>query len=294
MKNKFLFLSLLIALSYFGASTNMCAQQDEKIRLIVRGDDIGSTHAANIGHIKAYKDGILTAAEIMVPCPWFEEAVKMLNENPGIDVGIHCALTSEWENYKWRPITHAPSITDEDGYFYPMIWPNDNFPAEKTLRGSDWKLEEIEKEIRAQVELALKKIPHISHMNCHMGCSHWDDDVKEMFEGLVKEYGLDIYSSDYDVKRFRVDGYHEAKTTEERIELFAKALKSLEPGTYLYVEHPAVDSPEMRAIALEGNYSVAKNRDDVVKVLTSDEVKNAVKEKNIELIGYKDLPKIKN
>ncbi len=292
MKRTILFLSLLIALGCFTSLKNIYAQQGEKIRLIVRGDDIGSTHAANVGHIKAYKDGILKVAEIMVPCPWFEEAVKMLNENPGLDVGIHCALTSEWENYKWRPLTHATSITDEDGYFFPMIWPNDNFPADQTLRGSDWKLEEIEKELRAQVELAMEKIPHISHMNCHMGCSHWDDEVKEMFEGLVKEYGLDINTSDYDVKRFRVEGYREAKTTEERIECFAKALKSLKPGTYLYVEHPAVDSPEMRAIGHKGNYDVAKNRDDVVKVLTSDKVKKAVKEKNIELIGYKDLPEL--
>ncbi|MCK4748086.1 MAG: ChbG/HpnK family deacetylase, partial [Bacteroidales bacterium] len=97
-----------------------CRSQDE-IRLLVRGDDIGSTHAANLGCIESYQQGIMRSVEIMVPCPWFPEAVSMLNKNPGLDVGIHITLTSEWENIKWGPLTHAPSISDEDGYFFPMI-----------------------------------------------------------------------------------------------------------------------------------------------------------------------------
>ncbi len=61
----------------------------------------------------------MQSVEIMPVCPWFPEAVKLLNENPGLDVGIHLALTSEWENYKWGPVTHAPNLVDENGYFSP-------------------------------------------------------------------------------------------------------------------------------------------------------------------------------
>ena len=50
--------------------------------------------------------------------------IKMLKENPGLDVGLHLVITSEWENVKWRPLTHCPSLTDENGYFYPMMSPN--------------------------------------------------------------------------------------------------------------------------------------------------------------------------
>jgi len=53
--------------------------------------------------------------------------VKLLSENPGLDVGIHLVLTSEWANMKWRPLTHAPSLVDADGYFFPMDTPNPNF-----------------------------------------------------------------------------------------------------------------------------------------------------------------------
>ncbi len=34
---------------------------------------------------------------------------------------------------------------------------------------SNWDIAEIEKKLRAQIELALKKVPHISHFSEHMG-----------------------------------------------------------------------------------------------------------------------------
>lgn len=68
---------------------------DGEIRLIVRGDDIGFCHSANVGCIKSYRDGIVRSVEVMVPCPWFNEAVEMLNNNPGLDVGIHLTVTCE-------------------------------------------------------------------------------------------------------------------------------------------------------------------------------------------------------
>ena len=95
MKRSALGFILLILMQSYG-----CAQQD--IKLLVRGDDIGSSHNANLACIESYKNGIVRSVEIMVPCSWFEEAVIMLNENPGLDVGIHLTLTSEWDNYKWR------------------------------------------------------------------------------------------------------------------------------------------------------------------------------------------------
>src|SRR5688572_9183506 len=103
--------------------------QDKSIRLIVRGDDMGYSHAGNEALIKAHKEGIQTSIEVIVPSPWFPEAVKMLAENPTADVGIHLAITSEWDNVKWRPISDCTSIRDGDGYFYPMIWPNKNYPG---------------------------------------------------------------------------------------------------------------------------------------------------------------------
>lgn len=262
---------------------------DKGVSLIVRGDDIGSCHAANVACIRAYKEGIMTSVELMVPCSWFPEAVRMLNENPGLDVGIHVTLTSEWENYKWRPLTSAPGLTDAEGFFYPMIWQRKDMPAGTALRDANWKIEEIEKEVRAQIELGVRKVPRASHLSFHMGCSSWDPKVRELCAKLAKEYKLDISPSEYGVKGVR--GFGDAKTTEERIKRFIEMLEGLKPGTYLFVEHPALDTPEMRAIGHKGYDDVAQDRLAVTEVFTSKQVKEAIERLGIQLISYADLKK---
>jgi predicted glycoside hydrolase/deacetylase ChbG (UPF0249 family) len=267
-----------------------CRSQEE-IRLIIRGDDIGSTHAANLGCIKSYREGIMRSVEIMVPCAWFPEAVRMLNENPGLDVGVHLTLTSEWENVKWRPLTHAPSITDAEGFFFPMIWPNERFPEDRTLRGADWKLEEIEAEMRAQIEMATRLIPQVSHLSCHMGCAGWNEEVEAVYDRLAKEYGLDIRTGDLGVERFPYDGNGEA--LEQRIGNFIDGLKKLEPGkTYLFVEHPALKSMDMEAVGHDGYYTVNTDRQMVTDLFTSREVMKVIEERGIKLISYGDLVKV--
>jgi chitin disaccharide deacetylase len=164
------FLSILLTAIVYSVS----AQNDNTIYLLVRADDIGSFRAANEGCIESYQNGIARSVELMPPCAWFPEAVKLLNENPGYDVGIHLTLTSEWSNVKWRPLTHCPGLTDADGYFFPMVWKNDNFPAGSSISESDWTIEEIEQELRAQIELSLKNVPHISHLSSHMGFTSLD------------------------------------------------------------------------------------------------------------------------
>lgn len=283
---------LLLTVIYAEVSDELYAQgarQNKGVRLIVRGDDIGSCHAANVACIQSYTEGIMTTVELMVPCPWFPEAVKLLNKNPGLDVGIHVVLTSEWEDYKWRPLTSAPSLADADGYFYPTIWQRKDAPPGTALRNANWKIEEIEKEMRAQVELAVRKVPHISHLTCHMGCSGWHPKVKEVWTRLSRQYNLRIVPSEYGVRR--AGGFGDAKTAKERIVRFIEILEGLKPGAYLFVEHPGLDVPEMRAIGHSGYYGVAKDRDAVTKVFTSKEVKKTIKRLGIRLISYADLSK---
>jgi len=263
-----------------------CAQQ-KPIRLIVRGDDMGYSHAGNEAIIKCSKEGIESSIEVIVPSPWFPEAVKLLGENPGIDVGIHLAITSEWSNIKWRPLSDCPSLKDADGYFFPMIWPNKNYPGQ-AIKENQWKLEDIEKEFRAQIELAMKKIPRISHISSHMGCTDISDSVKQMTRRLAKEYKIDIDLQELNVKNTSYDGQH--KTSAEKIESFARMLNKLEPGnTYLFVDHPGLNSPELRAINHIGYEDVATDRQGVVDTWTNEKIKKLIQQKGIQLIGYKDL-----
>ena len=128
--------------------------QTKPPRLIIRGDDMGATHATNEAIIKTFKSGIETSVEVIVPSPWFLEAVKSLNENPSIDVGVHLALSSEWDNVKWRPLTAASSLRDSNGYFFPKIFADVHYPKQ-SLSENKWKIEDIEAELRAQIEMAL-------------------------------------------------------------------------------------------------------------------------------------------
>jgi len=285
MKN--IIYSVLILLFIVTTAIAGDGEQAGEIRLLVRGDDIGFSHAANVGCIEAYRFGIVRSVELMVPTPWFFEAVKMLNEYPDLDVGIHLALTSEWSNLRWRPLTPAKSIVDSDGYFFPMVWPNDNFPPKHSIHEADWKLKDIEKELRAQIEMAMKYVPHISHISTHMGFASLDPGIKELVDELADEYGLPANFYDDTIKRF--PGWKGATTLKQRIDYFIKNLERLEPGTYLFIDHPAKDTPEMRSVSHKGYEHVAEDRDWVTKVFTSMKVIKAIRDNNIKLISYKDI-----
>lgn len=258
-------------------------------RLIVRGDDMGYSHSGNEAIIKCYKEGIEKSIEIIVPSPWFPEAVKMLEQNPTVDVGVHLAITSEWDNVKWRPVSDCPSLKDPDGYFFPMIRTNPNYPGRAILENK-WKIEDVEKEFRAQIELALKKLPRISHVSAHMGCANMTPEVTALTKRLTKEYKIDIDLADHKVKYIGYDGPH--GTLDEKIQSFIKMLDKLEAGsTYLFVDHPGLDSPELRAVSHIGYEFVAVDRQGVTDLWTNEKVKDAIKKKGIELISYKDLTK---
>lgn len=277
-------LSLIVLVCIF---YRVSAQNGTEIRLLVRGDDIGSFASANQACIDACKKGIVRSLEVMVPCAWFPEAVQLLNKNPSIDVGIHLVLTSEWTNCKWRPLTEAPSLTDEYGYFYPFIWPKKDEPG-RSIQEANWKLSEIEAEFRAQIELAKKCIPHITHITTHMGCAEWNDEVQTMVQKLAGEYKL--YWDNPQTKPFPKMNAGNKDAVEKRIAAFIEALNKLEAGnTYVFVEHPAYNTPEIQTVGHKGYENVAEDRDGVTKIFTDKRVMNLIEKKGIRLIGYNHI-----
>ena len=262
-------------------------------RLIVRGDDMGYSHSGNEALIKCYREGIQTSIEVIVPSPWFPEAVKMLAQNPGSDVGLHFAITSEWDNVKWRPLTDAPSLRNADGYFYPMIYPNAYYPNQSVMTNA-WKIEDIEKELRAQIEMAKKYIPNLSHISGHMNSTGFDPAVKAMARRVAAEYKLPMVDVDA-MQDFQISytGFDFGKkTTEQRIQGFIDMLDKLEAGkTYVFVEHPGLDNAELRAIHHIGYEDVAQGRQDVTTIFTSEKVKEALVKKGIKLVSYREALK---
>ncbi len=284
---KKLIFTLPLCLLLAGCS-GQAQNQEAPTRLIVRADDIGFAHAVNHACIEVFTDGIARSVEVMVPGPWFPEAARLLRQHPEYDAGIHLVMTSEWENLKWRPLTAAKSISDENGYFYPMVWPNDNYPPEETFRESGWQLQEVEQELRAQIELAKKEIPHLSHVSTHMGFQSADPEIEALVWELAREYGLHIKPEDYGVQRFRpFDGPRD--TREQHLEQFVTGLENLGPGTWLFVEHPGYDVAELQQVATKGNPGIGQKRQWVTDLFTHPRVKEVIARRDIELISYKDL-----
>ena len=262
------------------------ASSEGAIRLIVRADDIGSSHAANLACIQSYREGIARSVEVMVPCPWFNEAARMLRENPGYDVGVHLTLTSEWETMKWGPITQAPSLVDARGHFFPTTSQRSNFPPNTGFLQSKWDIHEVEKELRAQIELAIKEIPQVSHLSSHMGTPTSHPKLRALVEKLAAEYKLTLATPG--AKGFRW-GADSKATAKQRIAALVKALETLEPGIWILVEHPGLDTEEMRAIGHTGYWNVAAHRDAVTKAFTSEKVKAIIKKRGIQLVSYNDV-----
>jgi predicted glycoside hydrolase/deacetylase ChbG (UPF0249 family) len=258
-----------------------------EIRLIVKGDDMAAGHGINVATIDAYKRGVLTTTNVIVPGPWFLEAAKLLRENPGLDVGVHLALTSEWENIKWRPLTDAPSIVDEDGYFFPIVAPRPTFPPKRSIKESAWKLDEIERELRAQLTMAKRHVPQATYTWNHMGFTSLAPEVAALVARLSREFGL-IVPADLGIQPVgRV--YDSKDTGAVKAEKLAAKLETVGPGLWLHIDHAATDDPEMRAFGHAGYEWVAADRSANLEAWTSPKVRDVITRRGIKLTNYREL-----
>lgn len=284
-----LFAGLLLAVA--AASSLQAAEpaaanpSSNEIRLLVRGDDLGSCHAVNTAAIAAYRDGILRSVEVMVPGPWFLEAAALLAENPGLDVGVHLTLTSEWDHLKWRPLTAAPSVTDADGYFYPNV-------GERGKPGSGLfgapRFDEIERELRAQIEMARRHIKNVTHLTTHMFGPDSSPELFTVMEKLAREYGLPLELPGLE---FIPSLGEWPKTTGEQKEAaMAAHLEHIGPGVWFFLAHPGTEDPEMRAMFVTPWYPcVASDRTGDVRVLTSARVREVIARRGIRLVSYAEI-----
>ena len=86
--------------------------------LIVNADDFGMCQSANTACFELFEAGRLYSATIMMPCPAAKAAVDFSVANPRYAVGIHTTLTSEWQKYRWKPLTSGKTLVDEEGFMW--------------------------------------------------------------------------------------------------------------------------------------------------------------------------------
>jgi predicted glycoside hydrolase/deacetylase ChbG (UPF0249 family) len=152
---------------------------------VVHCDDIGMCHAANLGAFEALDRGPATCGSVMVPCPWFSEAARMAASRPQVDLGVHLVLNAEFEHYRWGPVTGAravPSLVGPDGCFPRTV-------GEVARRA---RPEEVETELRAQVERALSAGIDVTHLDAHMGTALLPPFV-EIYARLAREFRLPVF-----------------------------------------------------------------------------------------------------
>jgi len=218
--------------------------------LILNCDDLGSSHAANVGVYEALREGTATSGTLMVPCPWSREAAARYR---GEDVGVHLTLNAEWERYRWGPLTHAPSLFDGDGGFPRTI--------EEVWEHAD--LEEVRRELRTQVERAILWGFDVTHLDSHMGTLQLRPEFFDVYLELAEEFGLPMRLSGASSER--TVGFPFRRLAEESGVVFPdhflhvrgvgtrrvleRALPDLRPGVTEVYAHPAIDTPELRALA---------------------------------------------
>lgn len=262
----------------------------EPLRLILRVDDIGMTHATNQGLRDLAALGIPFAASVMFTTPWYQEGVEILKQNPQISVGVHLTLNAEWRHYRWGPIAgrnEVPSLINETGYFYPST-------AE--FLAQDIKLDEVRLELEAQIQRALATGLDIAYVDYHMRTALATPELEQVVTELAQQYQLRM--------SMRMG---EAVTTLFDVPIEQKQqrfLQHLDSGlnadkVNVLVIHAARNHPEMQALIDLNNPImntedmeplVARHRATELEMLLSPEARQRFQSGKMELINYHQTP----
>jgi predicted glycoside hydrolase/deacetylase ChbG (UPF0249 family) len=271
--------SLLLVSAPFG----VFGQAATSPALLIRTDDVGMSHSVNMGMQRLVSTGIPVSVSVMFACPWYQEAVEILKQHANASVGIHLVLNSEWKNYRWGPVAGAaavPSLVDDNGYF---------FPSSEALYQHNPKTDEVEKELRAQIERALRSGIKIDYVDYHMGTAVRYPEFQAVTERLAQEYGLGM--SHY---------FGEAEDSPQyfapparKMDSLLVMLNRLKPGLNLVITHVGIDDAELGAL-LDMNTDqplpdMSKNRQGELTALTSPRFTAALKARNVVLLTYRDV-----
>lgn len=241
------------------------------------------SHSVNMGLERLIETGLPVSVSVMFPTPWYRETVEILKRHPAVSVGVHLTLNSEWKNYRWGPVSGraaVPTLVDADGYFFPST-------ADLYRNRADPR--EIEKELRAQIDRALKSGLKIDYVDYHMGTAVSSPEYREITERLAGEFGFGM--SEY-FGETRHDPQYWAAPPSKADSLVAM-IGRLPPRFNLVVTHVGIDDSELGAL-MDMNADnplpeMSKNRQGELDALTSQRFRDALKARNVQLLTYRQL-----
>lgn len=263
--------------------------------LILHADDIGMCEEANSSAYSYLENKQIQSAAIMVPCPNAEEAILWAAKNPNMDVGLHLTLTSEWKTYRWGSVADPAKVSgllDPEGKMWRSV-------EEVVLNA---KPQEVELEIRAQIDKAISLGMKPSHIDTHMGTLYGSSEFVKVFFKVAEEYNIPANAIDLSnpavAEHFKKAGYPidenvietvknyklpkldffssvpKGNTYEEKRENFFNHVKEIPAGLTEIIFHPSVESENLKTITNSWQQRVWEAEmfaDPVVKKFFKDE-----------------------
>lgn len=272
--------------------------KDAKL-LILHADDLGMCHSENAATIYAMEHGSVNSASIMVPTPWFSEIAAYARTHPKADLGLHLTLTSEWNYLKWGPVasrSDVPGLVNKNGFLFSSV--------DSVHRSA--KPEEVERELRAQIEKARQFGIDITHLDSHMGTLFGKPEFLKVLIKLGREYklpvllskpafrmafnvNLDTMTSDKDVS---LDMIYTASAQDYKNGMenyYTHVLKSLQPGVSILIFHVGYDDSEMKAATIDHVDWGAEWRQADFNFFTGENCSKLLRENNIHLITWREI-----
>jgi chitin disaccharide deacetylase len=262
--------------------------------LILHADDLAVSHSVDMASFAALEQHAVSSASIMIPCPWLTEVADFARQHPGADLGLHLTLTSEWKTYRWGPVTRqaVPGLIAPDGSLWPEVAP----VVEHA------KPEEVEAEVRAQIERALQVGIHPTHLDSHMG-TLFTPAFFPVYRKLAKEYGIPFFAirtpqlpeslrsqlEDEDIVPEHFFMASPKMSAAAWMEEYSNFIRKLEPGLTEIIVHLGHDDAELQAVTTGHPDYVSAWRQRDFDLVTSPEFKKLLADQHVTLIGWKQI-----
>ncbi|MGH7914230.1 MAG: hopanoid biosynthesis-associated protein HpnK [Candidatus Binataceae bacterium] len=147
--------------------------------VIFTADDFGASAEVNAGIVRAYREGVLRGASLMVTAPARDAAVAAARECPGLDVGLHLVVC---KGRSVLPPARLAGLVDNTSHFVENpVRGGMRYFFNRGLRGR------IAEECRAQIELHLKLVGYLNHIDGHLNF-HVHPVISDILHDLASEY----------------------------------------------------------------------------------------------------------
>lgn len=267
--------------------------------LIIHADDLGMAHSVNVATFKGMDEGVVTSASVMMTTPWVLEVVRYAEARPKADLGVHLTLTAEWKHYKWGPLAgkdQVPSLVTKHGTFHDTV----------AAFAAAARLDEVEKELRAQVDHAKALGIDVTHLDAHMGVLNATPELKALYLKIGNDYGLPVrlhrHAGDgvvdgdiqaalrgYPANLDAIYGAPPETYPDGMLAYYHDVLRRLKPGLNMLVLHLAIDDAEMQAITVDHPLWGARWRQIDYDWATNPATKRVIEEQGIILLDERTV-----